>query len=92
MTVRLYQARMGNSSEQKKVLRCEYVCNACFKCNKSKLKSMLSEFSLETKIKKNNSVERGSATYTARQTQPITTVSEAEYIYKINKNSKNYMI
>ncbi len=52
------------------------------------LKRLLSEFSLQTKIKNNNSVERGSATYPARQTGPITTVSGVEYIYKIENNSK----
>ncbi len=31
-----------------------------------------------------------SATYPARQTQPIKTVSEAEYIYEIEYNSKIY--
>ncbi len=69
------------------------MCNASFKSNKTKvckLKSNFSEFSLQTKIKNNNSVERGSTMYPARQTQPFTTVSEAEYIYKIEKNSKTY--
>ncbi len=75
-----------NQVNKKKSIKVENVCNACFKCNKSKLcklKKLLSEFSLQTKIKNNNSVERVSATYPARQTQPIKTVSEAEYFFFI---------
>ncbi len=64
---------MGKPSEQKKSIKIEYVCNACCKCNKSKvckLKNVLSEFSLQTKIKSNNSVERRNATCPANHTHP----------------------